>query len=159
MSALHHRHSRQDELVYVLEGIATLVTDDGEQSMGPGSCVGFKAGGCAHQFENRGTSDVVYLEAGDRASNDAVDYPHDDLEAVPDAGGRWLFTHEDAARPGEACASFAASYFDSSTGPPSQPSRRARIAYQTKNAHTTRITACSASIAPPLPGIGATKYW
>ena len=28
-SALHHRHSRQDEFVYVLEGTPTLITDAG----------------------------------------------------------------------------------------------------------------------------------
>jgi len=30
MSALRHRHSRQDEFVYVLEGEPTLITDSGE---------------------------------------------------------------------------------------------------------------------------------
>jgi uncharacterized cupin superfamily protein len=95
LSALHHRHSRQDEFVFVLEGNATLVTDDGEQSMGPGMCVGFKAGGSAHHLENRSTSDVVYLEVGDRTPNDTAEYPHDDIAAAQAAGGGWIFTHKD----------------------------------------------------------------
>jgi uncharacterized cupin superfamily protein len=94
-SALHHRHSRQDEFVYVLSGVATLVTDDGEQPMTAGMCVGFKAGGTAHHFENRSTEDVVYLEMGDRASGDSAEYPREDLAARLDLSGRWVFTHKD----------------------------------------------------------------
>lgn len=95
LSALHHRHSRQDEFVFVLEGIVTLVTDDGEQSMGPGMCIGFKAGGSAHHLENRSTSEVVYLEVGDRTPKDTAEYPHDDIAAAQDNSGSWIFTHKD----------------------------------------------------------------
>jgi uncharacterized cupin superfamily protein len=95
LSALHHRHARQDEFVYVLEGTVTLVTDDGEQTMGPGSCVGFKAGGSGHHFVNRGTSDVVYLEVGDRTPGDTVEYPNDDIAAAQNEAGAWVFTHKD----------------------------------------------------------------
>lgn len=95
VSALHHRHSRQDEFVYVLEGTATLVTDEGEQTMGPGSCVGFKAGGTAHHFANRSTGDVVYLEIGDRTPGDSAEYPHDDIAAKQNEAGAWVFTHKD----------------------------------------------------------------
>src|SRR5687767_15978755 len=37
-SALLHRHSKQDEFIYVLEGEPTLVTDAGEVSLSPGMC-------------------------------------------------------------------------------------------------------------------------
>lgn len=94
-SSLHHRHSRQDEFVYVLEGVATLVTDEGEQEMTAGMCVGFKAGGTAHHFENRSSEDAVYLEMGDRAPDDSAEYPRDDLAATLDPDGRWVFTHKD----------------------------------------------------------------
>ena len=30
ISALHHRHSRQDEFIYVLDGAPTLITDAGQ---------------------------------------------------------------------------------------------------------------------------------
>src|SRR5688572_4154394 len=43
-SALRHWHSHEDEFVFVLEGEATLVTNDGEQVLGPGQCAAFPAG-------------------------------------------------------------------------------------------------------------------
>jgi uncharacterized cupin superfamily protein len=32
VSSLHHRHSRQDEFIYVVEGEATLFTDRGQRN-------------------------------------------------------------------------------------------------------------------------------
>ncbi len=67
-SALHHRHSKQDEFIYVLEGEPTLVSDDGETQLRPGMCAGFAAGGGAHHLENRTSRDVVILEVGESAA-------------------------------------------------------------------------------------------
>src|SRR6185312_10655229 len=61
-SALHHRHTRSDEFIYVLEGKPTLVTDGAETELAPGMCAGFSAGGAAHHLENRTAADVVILE-------------------------------------------------------------------------------------------------
>ncbi len=94
-SALFHRHARQDEFIYVLEGAPTLVTEHGEVTMGPGQCAGFPAAGTAHQLVNRTAADVVYLEVGDRTPEDGVEYPRDDIQALLDAGGKWVFTHKD----------------------------------------------------------------
>jgi uncharacterized cupin superfamily protein len=94
-SALLHRHSRQDELVYVLEGSPTLVTDDGETELRPGMCAGFPAGGAAHQLVNRTNGDVVYLEVGDRTPGDEGSYPNDDLKAVMDETGAWRMVRKD----------------------------------------------------------------
>src|SRR5918997_5079614 len=44
-SALRHRHSRQDEFVYVLSGEPTLVLDSSVVQLRPGMCAGFPAGG------------------------------------------------------------------------------------------------------------------
>lgn len=96
-SALLHRHSKQDEFVYILEGTPTLVTDRGETALSPGMCAGFPAAGLAHQLVNRTDRDVVYLEIGDRTANDAVSYPADDLQAALGADGRWAFVHKDGA--------------------------------------------------------------
>src|SRR5262245_65853370 len=52
-SALFHRHSHQDEFVFVLEGELVLVTDAGEELLQPGMGVGFPAGGPAHDLSNR----------------------------------------------------------------------------------------------------------
>jgi uncharacterized cupin superfamily protein len=95
VSALHHRHTKQDEFVYVLEGTPTLVTDAGEVILHPGMCVGFAANGTAHHLENRSERDVVLLEVGDRPAGDAVDYPNDDLQAVMGDDGKWTFVHKD----------------------------------------------------------------
>jgi len=94
VSALVHRHTRQDEFVYVFEGRPTLVTDEGETELRPGMCAGFPAGGTAHQLVNRTAEDVVYLEVGDRAPGDEVSYPNDDLAAVF-VDGAWRVTHKD----------------------------------------------------------------
>jgi uncharacterized cupin superfamily protein len=95
VSALHHRHSRQDEFVYVLDGEPTLVTDDGDIQMRPGMCAGFAANGTAHHLENRTGSEVVILEVGDRAPGDQGTYPSDDLEAKLGPDGTWQFVHKD----------------------------------------------------------------
>lgn len=94
-SALRHRHMTQDEFVYVLQGHPTLVTDEGEDLLGPGCCAGFAAGGRSHHLVNRTAQDVLYLEIGDRTAGDTVSYPADDLAAVLDADNRWVFTHKD----------------------------------------------------------------
>ncbi|HEY1505338.1 MAG TPA: cupin domain-containing protein [Stellaceae bacterium] len=94
-SALLHRHSRQDEFVYVLEGRATLVTDRGEVALTPGMCAGFAAGDIAHQLVNRSDRDVVYLEIGDRTPGDDGTYPADDLKAALGPDGKWQFAHKD----------------------------------------------------------------
>lgn len=94
-SALLHRHSKQDEFIYIVEGEPTLVTDDTEILLRPGMCAGFPANGAAHQLVNRTDRDVVYLEMGDRIQGDAGAYPKDDIQAVLDANGQWRFTHKD----------------------------------------------------------------
>jgi uncharacterized cupin superfamily protein len=94
-SALLHRHSRQDELIYVLEGEPTLITDTEEVQLMPGMCAGFPARGIAHQLVNRTDRDVVYLEVGDRTADDEGSYPCDDLKASLGPDGKWTYTHND----------------------------------------------------------------
>lgn len=93
-SALLHRHSKQDEMIYILQGSPTLRTDDGEDVLAPGMCAGFPAGGSAHQLINRTDAPVIYLEIGDRTPGDEGSYPEDDLKAVL-VDGAWTFTHKD----------------------------------------------------------------
>ncbi len=94
-SALLHRHSRQDEFIYILEGEPHLVTETGETRLHPGMCAGFPAAGAAHQLVNRTNFFVVYLEIGDRALGDEGLYPRDDLKAVLQPDGRWSFARKD----------------------------------------------------------------
>lgn len=94
-SALMHRHSRQDEFVYILEGEPVLATDKGEVQLSPGMCAGFPAGGLAHHIVNRTDRPVVYLEVGDRTPGDEGIYPNDDLAARLGDDGKWVFTRKD----------------------------------------------------------------
>jgi len=87
-SSQRHWHSHQDEFVYIVEGEAALVTDAGEQTLGPGMVAGFPAGRAdGHHLVNRSGTDVVYLEVGDRPPADDVDYPDIDMLL---RGGRFI---------------------------------------------------------------------
>jgi uncharacterized cupin superfamily protein len=96
VSALQHRHSRQDEFVYILEGEAVLVTGATATVLGPGMCAGFKAGGISHHLENRSEAPVTYLEIGDRTKGDEVSYLTDDLVGELGPQG-WVFRHKDGS--------------------------------------------------------------
>jgi uncharacterized cupin superfamily protein len=96
LSALAHSHSHQDEFIFVLEGILTLILGAEEFTLMPGDCYGFQAGtGIAHQLVNRSDEAVTYLEIGDRTVGDEVTYPNDDLKATQLANGEWSVTHKD----------------------------------------------------------------
>ncbi|HJZ34233.1 MAG TPA: cupin domain-containing protein [Hyphomicrobiaceae bacterium] len=95
MSALFHRHSRQDEFIFILEGDLVLVTDSGEQQLQPGMCFGFPAAGTGHHLVNRSDREATYLEVGDRSAGDEVTYPNDDLAAALGPDRQWIFTHKD----------------------------------------------------------------
>ena len=94
-SALLHRHSKQDEFIFILQGEPTLITEREEIQLSPGMCAGFPAQGIAHQLVNRTQQDVLILEVGDRTPGDEGSYPRDDIQAVLGADGKWVFTHKD----------------------------------------------------------------
>ena len=94
-SSLFHKHTRQDEFIYILEGNPTLITDEDETFLAPGMCAGFPAGGTAHQLVNRTSSAVIYLEVGDRSPGDEGLYPRDDLKATLGPDGKWVYTRKD----------------------------------------------------------------
>lgn len=94
-SALRHWHSRQDELIYVLEGELVLDTNAGKEHLTAGMAAGFPAGEAdGHHLCNESDADAVYLEIGDRTPDDQVEYPDDDLVAHWVEEG-WQFTHKD----------------------------------------------------------------
>ena len=94
-SALMHAHSKQDELVFILEGEGVLATPSGEVRLFPGMCAGFPAGGEAHHILNLSNRDLVILEVGDRTKGDVGSYPQDDIQAVMGRNGKWCFTRKD----------------------------------------------------------------
>ena len=94
VSSMRHCHSAQDEFIYILEGSPTLVTNAGATALSPGMCAGFKAGsGDAHQLRNDSSSEVWYLEIGDRSEGDLVVYPDVDL-ALHEKNGSSVYTHK-----------------------------------------------------------------
>ncbi len=95
-SSSRHAHSRQDELIYVLEGEVVLHTNEGEQILTPGMCAGFPAGGGdAHRFVNRSARDVLLLVIGDRTGGDTVSYPDIDMHGTLGPDGKYRFTTKD----------------------------------------------------------------
>ena len=98
MSALKHHHLTQDEFIYILQGTPTLIFGDNEFLMQAGDCFGFKkAQGVGHQLINKSHETVTYLEIGDRSPDDKAEYPDDDLMAISEDSGRWLFLHKDGS--------------------------------------------------------------
>lgn len=94
-SSQRHWHTHEDEFVMILEGTAVLVTDRGEQTLGPGMVAGFRAGvPDGHHLLNRTDADVVLLAVGDRRDEDACDYPDIDMH-VSVVDGRDVYTHID----------------------------------------------------------------
>jgi uncharacterized cupin superfamily protein len=97
-SALRHWHTLEDEFVYVLSGEVTLITDAGEQTLGPDMCAGYPAGKRdAHHFINRGGEPAIYLEIGSRIPGDSSFYPDDDLMWCDDGAGEYG-AHKDGRR-------------------------------------------------------------
>ena len=94
-SSHRHWHSHEDEFIYILEGEATLVTDIGDQVLGPGMAAGFPAGVAdGHHLVNNSDAPVVYLEVGDRNPDDGAEYPDVDLRVRKVEGG-YQFTRKD----------------------------------------------------------------
>ena len=93
-SSQRHWHSHEDEFVMVMQGELTLVTDDGEEKLGPGDCAAFKAGDPdGHHLINRSDRDAVLLEVGNAApAHDRCVYSDIDMIAEP---GDAFYRHRD----------------------------------------------------------------
>mgnify|MGYP000566127004 CR=1 FL=1 len=88
-SSQRHWHTKGDELIYVVAGEVTLVTDSGEEVLRAGDAAGFKAGDeDGHCFQNRSDTDVVLLEIGTRVPGDSAWYSDIDMRTSPD--GQYL---------------------------------------------------------------------
>jgi uncharacterized cupin superfamily protein len=99
-SSQRHWHSHEDEFVYVVAGELILVTDAGEQAMGPGDCAAFPAGVAnGHHLLNRSGTVATFLAVGSRFAQDRCVYPDIDLLLEPDAD---TYVHRDgSAYPGK----------------------------------------------------------
>lgn len=98
-SAQRHWHTAEDELVFVVRGELTLVTEDGKQRLTAGMTAGFPAGVAdGHHLVNEGTDSAAYIEIGTRdPSADEVFYPDVDLELRSDGSGGREFRRRDGS--------------------------------------------------------------
>jgi uncharacterized cupin superfamily protein len=95
-SSMRHFHSREDELIYILEGEVVLVTNEGEQVLTPGMCCGFPAGvKDAHHMINRSDRPARYLEISNRHPEDSAEYSDVDLAYRKAKDGSAAFTRKD----------------------------------------------------------------
>ncbi len=95
-SSMRHFHTREDELVFVVEGAVVLRTDEGEQLLTAGLCAGFPAGTQnGHQLVNRGDRPARYLEISNRDPEDSAEYPDVDLAYRKAPDGSAVFTRKD----------------------------------------------------------------
>ncbi|EAR49796.1 hypothetical protein OG2516_14096 [Oceanicola granulosus HTCC2516] len=75
-SSERHWHLNEDEFLYLLEGRAVVVENDGEHEIGPGDAVCWPAGVAnAHAIRNDTDAPVTFLVVGTRAERDVVTYP------------------------------------------------------------------------------------
>jgi uncharacterized cupin superfamily protein len=94
-SSQRHWHTGSDEFVYVLAGEVVLVTDAGEERLGPGDAAGFKAGDPdGHHLQNRSGLDALVLEIGTRVADDAAHYAEADMFSPAD-GEPAIYTRRD----------------------------------------------------------------
>lgn len=81
-STQRHWHRTNDEVVVVVSGELVLVTDDGEEVLGPGDCAGFKAGDPnPHHLQNRSAAPAVFFDIGGRDPWDVSTFPDMGYEA------------------------------------------------------------------------------
>jgi Cupin domain len=84
-----HRRTASDELVYVLSGEVTLVTDSGEEVLHAGDAAGFPANDSnGHCLQNRSAIDAQIPEIGTRTAGDTAHYSDIDMTAPPTANPR-----------------------------------------------------------------------
>jgi uncharacterized cupin superfamily protein len=83
-SALRHWHEAEDEFVLLLDGVLTLIDNNGEHLLTPGTVVGFPAGEAnGHHLINRSDEAASYLVVGSRKpSTETIHYPDEDFGPV-----------------------------------------------------------------------------
>jgi uncharacterized cupin superfamily protein len=75
-SSDRHWHEEEDEFLYVLAGVATVVEEEGVHELRPGGAACWPAGVAdAHQVVNRSDAPCAYLIVGTRVPRDVIRYP------------------------------------------------------------------------------------
>jgi uncharacterized cupin superfamily protein len=83
-SSLRHWHEKEDEFVYVLDGILTMVDDAGPHELKAGDFAAFPANEAnAHHMQNRSDRPATYLAVGSRRKGEeTIHYPDEDFGPV-----------------------------------------------------------------------------
>ena len=71
---VYHRHHIEEEWVYILEGVAVSDIEGAKEKVGPGDFIAYPAG-VAHNLENTGDADLVYLMGGEQSAVELADFP------------------------------------------------------------------------------------
>jgi uncharacterized cupin superfamily protein len=76
VSSDRHWHTAEDEFLYVLDGTATVVDDDGAHTLYPGDAACWPHGDPnAHHVHNRTDTPLTFLIIGTRVAHDICHYP------------------------------------------------------------------------------------
>lgn len=74
-SFVPHAHRGTEEFVFILAGRGRALIGAAEHDVGPGDYLGFPIDGTPHHLRNVGDDDLVFLQGGERAALDVVDFP------------------------------------------------------------------------------------
>ena len=82
-STRRHWHDSEDEFLYVLEGVATVIDNDGPQDLAAGDAACWRHGEPnAHHIKNLTNAPLRYLIVGSRVARDICHYPDDGQRQV-----------------------------------------------------------------------------
>jgi uncharacterized cupin superfamily protein len=74
-SFAYHRHTSEEEWLYILAGRAIAEIGDETYEVGPGDFMAFPTGGPAHHLRNPFDTELVYLAGGERHDVEIADFP------------------------------------------------------------------------------------
>lgn len=90
-SYIPHSHALQEEFVFILSGHGTALIGERKIAVGPGDYMGFPTDGTVHHLINDGTTDLVYLQGGERSAVEIAHFPTVGKVMVSNAGKLSLF--------------------------------------------------------------------
>lgn len=90
-SFIPHSHAVEEEFIFVLEGSGQVTLNGEAHEVGPGDFIGFPTDGVVHGLRNTGTTDLLYLTAGERARVEIAEMPSIGKTAVFRPGRITLF--------------------------------------------------------------------
>jgi uncharacterized cupin superfamily protein len=89
MSSQRHWHTAEDEMIYVLDGVATVIDNDGAHDLSPGDAACWPhSNPNAHHITNRTDQPCTYIIIGTRVAGDICHYP-DEAERQVNLATTW----------------------------------------------------------------------